>query len=139
MDETLRATIRYLGRYVQPHRKVLLASIALSVVSTALGMIQPLFAKVLIDKVLIGRHHELLLTILAAVICLLLAGFLLRVSNSYLYTRYSARVLFRMRQDLFDHLQRVPLSLFTRKKLGDIYSRIASDMADIQALVQTIS
>ncbi len=135
MEEDLRATIRYLGRYVQPHRKVLLVSIALSVVSTALGMIQPLFAKVLIDKVLIGRRHELLFAILAAVICLLLVSFSLRVANSYLYTRYSARVLFRMRQDLFDHLQRVPLSLFTRKKLGDIYSRIASDMADIQALV----
>ena len=135
MEEDLRATIRYLGRYVQPHRKVLLVSIALSVVSTALGMIQPLFAKVLIDKVLIGRRHELLFAILAAVICLLLVSFFLRVANSYLYTRYSARVLFRMRQDLFDHLQRVPLSLFTRKKLGDIYSRIASDMADIQALV----
>jgi len=135
MEETLRATIRYLGQYVRPHRTVLLVSIALSVVSTALGMIQPLFAKVLIDKVLIGRHHELLATILIAVVCLLVLSFFLRVTNSYLYTHYSARVLFRMRQDLFEHLQRVPLSLFTRKKLGDIYSRIASDMADIQALV----
>jgi ATP-binding cassette subfamily B protein len=135
MEETLRATIRYLAQYVRPHRTVLLVSIALSVVSTGLGMIQPLFAKVLIDKVLIGRDHELLITILIAVVCLLVVSFLLRVTNSYIYTRYSARVLFRMRQDLFDHLQRAPLTLFTKKKLGDIYSRIASDMADIQGLV----
>ncbi len=57
------------------------------------------------------------------------------MSNSYIYTRYSAQVLFQMRQDLFDHLQRAPLTLFTKKKIGDIYSRIAADMADIQALV----
>jgi len=135
MEETLRATIRYLSQYVRPQRNVLLASVALSVFSTGLGLIQPVFAKILIDKVFMGGRHELLHTVLAAVVTLLLISFLVRVSNSYIYTRYSAQVLFQMRQDLFDHLQRAPLTLFTKKKLGDIYSRIAADMADIQALV----
>jgi len=135
MDDALRATIRYLSQYVRPHRNVLLVSVALSVFSTGLGLIQPVFAKVLIDKVFIGGRHELLYTVLAAVVTLLLISFLVRVSNSYIYTRYSAHVLFQMRQDLFDHLQRAPLTLFTKKKIGDIYSRIAADMADIQALV----
>jgi ABC-type multidrug transport system fused ATPase/permease subunit len=40
-----------------------------------------------------------------------------------------------MREDLFDHLQKVPLSFFSKRKIGDIYSRIAADMADIQGLV----
>ena len=117
MEETLRATIRYLSQYVRPHRNVLLVSVALSVFSTGLGLIQPVFAKILIDKVFIGGRHELLHTVLAAVVTLLLISFLVRVSNSYIYTRYSAQVLFQMRQDLFDHLQRAPLTLFTKKKL----------------------
>jgi len=135
MEETLGATIRYLSQYARPHRNVLLVSVGLSVFSTGLGLIQPVFAKVLIDKVFIGGRHELLYTVLGAVVTLLLISFLVRVSNSYIYTRYSAQVLFQMRQDLFDHLQRAPLTLFTKKKIGDIYSRIAADMADIQALV----
>lgn len=124
-----------LSKYLRPHKKVLIISFLLSVISTALGMIQPLFAKVLIDKVLLSQQYELLLTLLAAVICLLVVSFLIRVSNSYIYTRYSAKVLFQMREDLFDHLQKVPLSFFSKRKIGDIYSRIAADMADIQGLV----
>jgi ABC-type multidrug transport system fused ATPase/permease subunit len=135
MEERARDTIRYLSQYVRPHRNILLVSVALSVISTGLGLIQPVFAKVLIDKVFIEGRHELLYAVLVGVVSLLLMSFLVRVSNSYIYTRYSAQVLFQMRQDLFDHLQRAPLTLFTKKKIGDIYSRIAGDMADIQALV----
>ena len=124
-----------LSKYVQPHKKVLIISFLLSLISTALGMIQPLFAKVLIDKVLLSQQYRLLLTLLAAVICLLVVSFVIRVSNSYIYTHYSAKLLFKMREDLFDHLQKVPLSFFSKRKIGDIYSRIAADMADIQGLV----
>ncbi len=127
--------IRYLGQYVRPHKRVLVLSLALSIVSTVLGMIQPLFAKVLIDHVLLGQNYTFLMTLLAAVILLLIIGFLIRVSNSYIYTRYSAKVLFRMREDLFAHLQKVPLGFLSKRKIGDIYSRIASDMSDIQSLV----
>ena len=124
-----------LSKYLKPHKKVLIISFLLSLISTALGMIQPLFAKVLIDRVLLSQEYKLLLTLLAAVICLLVISFLIRVSNSYIYTRYSAKLLFQMREDLFDHLLKVPLSFFSKRKIGDIYSRIAADMADIQGLV----
>jgi len=135
MQESVLKQIRYLTEYLRPHKKVLILSFSLSVISTAVGMIQPLFAKVLIDHVLLGKNYTFLMSLLAAVIFLLITSFLLRVSNSYIYTRYSARVLFRMREDLFAHLQRVPLSFLSKRKIGDIYSRIASDMADIQSLV----
>lgn len=98
-------------------------------------MVQPYFAKILIDGVFIENQSHLLFPILSALIVLLLVSFGIRVSNSYLYTRYSARILFLMREDLFEHLQKISLTFFSQKKIGDIYSRIASDMADIQALL----
>lgn len=124
-----------LGRYLRPHKRLLVFSFTLSGVSTGMGMVQPLFAKYLIDHVLIGGQHRLLFPLIGAVLGLLVLGFGIRVSNSYLYTRFSARVLFRMREEMFSHLQKVPLNFYSKRKIGDIYTRIASDMADIQALV----
>lgn len=124
-----------LGRYLRPHKRLLVFSFTLSAVSTGMGMVQPLFAKYLIDQVLIGGQHMLLFPLIGAVLGLLVLGFGIRVSNSYLYTRFSARVLFRMREEMFSHLQKVPLNFYSKRKIGDIYTRIASDMADIQALV----
>lgn len=127
--------IRYIGKYVRPHKKVLIFSFLLSGFSTALGMIQPYFAKIFIDKVFLADNSRLLTPLLLALVSLLVFSFIIRVINSYIYTRYSAGILFSMREDLFMHLQKVPLSFFAKKKIGDIYSRIASDMADIQGLV----
>ena len=135
MDRAAVDPIRYLGAYLRPHKRVLAISLFLSVLSTALGLIQPYFAKLLIDRVFLAGKPALLFPLLATLVLLLVAGFGIRAANSYLYTRYSADLLFRMREDLFDHLHRIPLKLFTRRKIGDLHSRIASDMADLQGLV----
>ncbi len=127
--------IKYIGKYIHPRKRILFFSLSLTTISTALGMIQPYFAKILIDKVFLANNPQILMPILLALVLLLILSFIVRVSNSYIYTRYSARILFNMREDLFEHLQRIPLSFFAKNKIGDIYSRIASDMADIQALV----
>jgi len=95
-------------------------------------MIQPYFAKVLIDSVFLAGRYSSLVPLLVLMIALLMLSFGIRVGNSVLYTRYSARILFSMRQDLFDHFHRIPLVHFTRRRIGDICTRIGSDMADIQ-------
>jgi len=135
MEDSLLNQVRYLRKYLRPHKKVLIVSFVLSLVSTALGLVQPYFAKVFIDKVFLGKHSQLLIPLLVALVALLIVSFLIRMGNSYIYTKYSAKLLFTMREDLFEHLQKAPLSFFAKKKIGDIYSRIASDMADIQGLV----
>lgn len=135
MKKSFHEQIPYLGKYLRPHRTLLIFSLLLSIISAALGMIQPYFAKILIDRVFIARESGLLIPLMATLVALLIAGFLIRVSNSYIYTVYSARLLFKMREDLFAHLQRIPLSFFSKKKIGDVFSRIATDMADVQALL----
>ncbi len=135
MDEPFLKQIAYLGQYLRPHKKVLFLSLLLSAISTALGLWQPYFSKLLIDNVFIARDATILWPLLIALIGLLLLSFTIRVSNNYVYTRYSARILFKMRVDLFGHLQRIPMSYFSKNKIGDIFSRISSDMADIQALI----
>ncbi len=127
--------IRFIGEYVRPHKKILVVSLVLSVLSTTLGMIQPYFAKILIDNVFMQNQASMLVPLISILIGLLVISFAVRVNNSYLYTKYSAQILFRMREKLFGHIHRIPLPFFLKQKIGDIYSRIATDMAEIQALV----
>lgn len=135
MDRHLYDRLQYLGKYLRPHRQVLFFSLVLSIISTALGMIQPYFAKLLIDKVFVDSNADLLVPLIVALVVLLSFSFILRTGNNWIYTRFSAGLLFKMREDLFEHLHRVPLRFFSKWKSGDIYSRIASDMADIQGLI----
>lgn len=133
-DDSFWSRLRTLAPYIRRHRKPLVLSFVLSVFSTALGMIQPYFAKLLIDDVFLAEAYQKLVPFLGGLVLLLLVGFGVRVGNGYIYTLYSARLLFRMREDLLAHLQRVPLQFFSKNRMGDIYSRMASDMADIQQM-----
>ena len=114
---------------------MLAGSLALSLLSTTMGMVQPYFAKIIIDRVFLQQVGGMLAPLLGLMVALMLLAFAVRVINNYIYTRYSARFLFRLREDLFDHLHRIPLRFFTRRKIGDIYSRVATDMADVQGMV----
>lgn len=127
--------LRWVGEYLRPYRTTLIITTLLSFLSTILGMVQPYFSKVMIDTVFLGKNHRALFPLLATLIVLFIVSFFMRTGNRYLFTRYSARFLFDLRAGLFSHLHRVPFTFFTGIKIGDLYSRIASDMADIQGLV----
>ena len=108
------------AKYLRPHKKVLIISMILSFMSTALGIVQPLFTKVIIDKVLIGHDYQFLFVLLGALVALLLISFLTRVGNNYIYTKYSSRILFKMREDLFDHIHRLPLTYFSKNQASSM-------------------
>jgi ATP-binding cassette subfamily B protein len=47
-------------------------------------------------------------------------------------------VVFDLRNDIFSHLQRMPLSFFQQTKLGRIISRMTSDVEDVRVGVQEV-
>ncbi len=70
--------------------------------------------------------------------CLLAAGalgFVLSVVSGLRYTRVSAEILFDMRRDLYEHLQRLSPRFYAATRFGDIVSRINNDIGEIQRVV----
>ena len=60
MKDGFLKQILYLTKYLLPHKRVLAISLSLSMIGITLGMIQPLFAKVLIDEVRYDVARQLL-------------------------------------------------------------------------------
>ena len=60
------------------------------------------------------------------------AGFALTVASGLQYTRVSAEILFDMRRELYEHLQRLSPRFYAGTRLGDIVSRINNDIGEIQ-------
>ena len=59
-------------------------------------------------------------------------SFALNILSSYQYVRVSAAVLFDMRVALYRHLQSLSPRFWARSKLGDVVSRINSDISEVQ-------
>ncbi|MBK7833056.1 MAG: ABC transporter ATP-binding protein [Gemmatimonadetes bacterium] len=129
---------RALG-YVRPYAGRLALVVVLSLVSTALSLAQPFLSKVLVDRALIGRDFGALGWTVAGFLALTGASLVLNVFSGLRYTRVSADILFDMRLDVFRHLQRLSPRWFTRTPIGQIASRVNSDIAEIQRVAAEVA
>jgi ABC-type bacteriocin/lantibiotic exporter with double-glycine peptidase domain len=134
-EYSFKNQLKFVSKFIHPYKKYLVISLFLSIVSTCLGMVYPYFTKIIIDEVLLGGHSEWLLYVLLIIIVFVIFSFLLRVVNNYIYTLYSAKLLFDMRENLFSHIHKIPLIIFSQKKIGDVHARLSADMGNIQGFI----
>jgi len=146
--ENLRQTL-VLFKYLKPHRgKFILALvfIALTAFSTSLF---PLFLGKMIDAASPGAAlpvasagkqvgfslqniHWSLNTTLLLIFCQLTAQTIFSFMRVYLLTSVGERSVADMRKDVYSRLLTMPLSFFTERRVGELSSRISSDLSQIQ-------
>ena len=126
------SALSWLFGFVAPHRRAIAALMLLSLLASALVLVQPYLTKLMIDEGLIARDFDRLLRV---AITLLLIGFLSTVLSGvtrYWHTALSAKVLFALRESVYRHLQTLSPAFYSRHRGGDILSRLDGDVAEIQ-------
>lgn len=125
-------TYRRLLPYVRPYLRPLLGVLLVSLLSTGVGLAQPYLSKLMIDEALLRRNMDALLAVSGAMIVVTLAGFALNILASYRYVGLSAAMLYDIRVALLRHLQTLSPRFYGGFRLGDLMSRINSDVSDVQ-------
>lgn len=128
------SSYRRLAPFVRPYWRGLLVVLAVSALSTALGLAQPYLSKLLIDDALMQRDMGELLRISAIMVAASLAGFVVNIFASYRYVSISAAMLFDIRAALLRHLQKLSPRFYASFRLGDLVSRMNSDVSDVQRI-----
>ena len=118
--------------YVVPYWRRLVIVVVLSFASTMLSLYLPLLSRDLVDDALLGRDAGALVRVVATFGGLTLFGFGLNIVSGLRYTRISAEILFDMRVALYQHLQRLSPRFYARTRLGDVVSRVNTDIGEIQ-------
>jgi ATP-binding cassette subfamily B protein/subfamily B ATP-binding cassette protein MsbA len=131
----------YIG-WLRPHRYTLAAVFALAVIVAALEMIEPLFMRFIVDRVLLNptldnaaRFSRLNIagaTFLGVVVLINAV----RVFKDYRQRLLNTRVMLSLRRALFDRLLRLPLPKLWDMKTGGILSRITGDVDTTTGLLQ---
>ena len=108
--------------------------------SSGLGVVNPLLTKVVFDSALFpeggGDPNVRLLVFL--VLVMLLTGALssaIGVGQTYIASVLGQRVMQDLRNRLYSHLQAMSLRFFTSTRTGEIQSRLQNDVAGIQTVV----
>ncbi|MFZ0323470.1 MAG: ABC transporter ATP-binding protein [Actinomycetes bacterium] len=133
-------TVRRIAGYASPYRSVIVFFLVFTVVDAFLVVATPLLLQRLIDNGVTPGNSVVVVTIasIVAVLAVLDAGL------SLLLRWYSSRIgeglIYDLRSQVFDHVQRMPIAFFTRTQTGALISRLNSDVIGAQqAFTTTLS
>jgi ATP-binding cassette subfamily B protein len=129
------ASWRTYGRlvpFLRPYLRPLLLVLAVSLLGTALSLAQPYLSKLLIDKALLPGDLTALIEIALLMVAFGVVGYALNIFASYRYVSSSAAMLFDIRVALLRHLQTLSPRFYGGFRLGDLMSRLNSDVSDVQ-------
>lgn len=124
-------TIRRLWNYMMHYRLLLLTALLMTVVSNFLALLGPMLSGYAIDAIQPGKgqvdfprvfYYAGLMVIFFA------ASSALSYGLSALMITISRKVVYRMRQDVFEHMLKLPVGYYDTHQTGDMISRISYDI-----------
>ncbi|HLA92621.1 MAG TPA: ABC transporter ATP-binding protein [Actinomycetota bacterium] len=146
-DRPIRAgTVRRVIGTFRPYRaRVWWVALAI-IVTSALGVVNPLLIKWIFDKGLFGdppgscgglpcpQLSTVYVGVALMVVIPIVTG-VIGIGQTYLANWVGLRVMQDLRNSLYSHLQFMSLRFFTTTRTGEIQSRLANDVGGVQAVV----
>jgi ATP-binding cassette, subfamily B, bacterial len=133
-------TIRRIMSYARPYRRELALFLVIVALDAGITVAVPLLLRGLIDNGILPRDKGVVLAIGAAVVGLALFDAVLSIAQRWYSARIGEGLIYDLRTEVFQHVQRQPIAFFTRTQTGSLVSRLNSDVIGAQqALTSTLS
>src|ERR1700753_436128 len=133
-------TIKRIVGYARPYRGKLTIFLIATALDAAITVVNPLLLRELIDNGIIAKDEGVVIVVALTVAGVTLFDALLGVVNRYFSSRIGEGLIYDLRTQVFDHVQRQPLAFFTRAQTGSLVSRLDGDVVGAQqAIVGTLS
>jgi ATP-binding cassette subfamily B protein len=125
-------TVPRLLRFVRPYAGILVLFVFLVVLDAAVGVINPLLFRQLINRgILTGNSHLVVMLALAAAgVSIVDAG--LTFAQRQLAAHIGWEIVLDLRIRVFKHIQQMSLSFFSRTRTGALVSRLNSDVGGVR-------
>jgi len=132
----VRTALSRLLSYFRPYSSQLILIFILIVIYTLLGLAGPYLMGRAIDEAIYPGGDKLLLMKFALAMLGSYLGYAgLQASSLFITARVSQKALRVLRQQLFEHLQKLSLRFFDRNPAGELMSRLTNDIDAINMAV----
>jgi len=127
-----KGTARRMLSFGRPYRKILSFFMVLIVVDAVIGVANPLIFRDIINNGILGHHRSLIITLaaIAGGLAVFEAG--LSIAERWVSAKVGEGLIFDMRSQVFGHIQKMPISFFTRTQTGALISRLNNDVLGAQ-------
>ncbi|NLC39420.1 MAG: ABC transporter ATP-binding protein, partial [Clostridiaceae bacterium] len=145
-----RKTLRRLYSYGTPYYKQFIAIFVLIIITVGVTLAQPRLTQLIIDNnisVLLdparsqNEHNlamsgatQLALIYLATVVVAFVAGY----GQAYMLHKTGQKILRRIRQDLYDHILKLPMTFFDHYPQGSLVTRVTNDTETLNEMFTSV-
>ncbi len=133
-------TFRRIAAAFRPYRGKVALVAGLILVTSGLGLINPLLIKVVFSDVILGDGDvddrlRLLVLVVAAMIATPVVSGLLGLWQTWTNNVVGQNVMQDLRNSLYSHLQHMSMRFFTSTRTGEIQSRLSNDVGGVQSVL----
>ncbi|WP_124726528.1 ABC transporter ATP-binding protein [Staphylospora marina] len=133
---------RYL-LFVKPYGKQIAATMAVGILKFGIPLLLPLLLKYVVDELLLSplspdeKLRKLGMVIIGTLFLFTVVRLPVEYWRQYFAQWTASRVLFDLRNRLFDHIQKLSLRYYQNQKAGQIISRVINDVEQTKEFVIT--
>lgn len=130
--------LRKLASYYRPYMSLFLADMFFAILGAAVTLVIPLIVRYITGNVIVMEAEAALQKIM--ILGLVMLGLVaVECFCNYFIANYGhvmgAKIEYDMRAEIFGHYQKLSFSFFDNQKIGQLMSRITSDLFDISELL----
>lgn len=134
-----RSTVRRVLAYADRYRSMLVGFVGTLLVSSLLSIVPALLVRRIIDEAIPASDRGQVNTLALIMVGLALASGAISLLERWFSARIGESLIYDLRVQLFDHVQRMPIGFFTRTQTGALISRMNNDVIGAQrALTGTL-
>ena len=134
MKENLKKMISYF----KPYKRVFFADTLFAIIASIVALIIPLVVRYITSTVVHMNPQQAFKQIMYIAIAVFVL-IIIQIYCNYFISNYGhvmgAKIEYDMRAEIFAHFQKMPFSFFDDQKVGQLMSRITSDLFDITELL----
>jgi ATP-binding cassette subfamily B multidrug efflux pump len=123
---------RTLLPYFRPYRRGLIAGLSLVVIGNVFTILGPWLIRQAVDSLSIELSRQVLLRYALLIVLVALLAGVARYGMRELLNGISRRIETDLRDDLFEHLLRLPAEFYDRWRTGDLMSRATNDVLAVR-------
>jgi len=130
-------TVRRIAGYASPYIRELVLFLVLNAIGAVIVVANPLLLKAIIDRGIVAHRSGLVMALAITVGVLAIFEAVLGLAQRWYSARIGEGLIYDLRTQVFDHVQRMPVAFFMRAQTGSLVSRLNSDVIGAQRAITT--
>lgn len=136
--------MKRLLKYLKPHIVTVIFAILLVLGITVVDLYRPQIIGGAIDNYLTEENvgnmavYNDLLRAAGLYVLMLAVGFLLNIINNWILQKMGQNIIYRMREEIYDHINSLSLSFFNNTPVGTLVTRVVNDTESINELFTSV-